>query len=358
MPCRLVQFIILLASVVPVAQSDDLATCRWMMENWPLGITQSGSSVSVVDMVDFINGTGPCPAFELSIQRSFSFPSQVLGVAYSPDETALAAVDLEGHIKVWNPSNWALRWSGTTSKDRASQVSFSPDGSRLLVTHDDGVDIFAVSDGSLVCPVENPDSKGINGAFASADTYFSTSFFQLFLHSNLCHEGTLVFTSSEGDFQREACMAFDSSLNAVSATTSHGALFVWDALTGSLLTQQWVIEDANAFDMCFNETGSRLLVVGYDTVKIFHTDDWTSESFSTSILTFPQRYSACLMDHDSSMAIGGYHAMAVIDIKTGFTRGFHHATGRFTAMSWSETHWQVAMGLDTIPGALLIAEPF
>lgn len=87
-----------------------------------VSVTRNGKLVSWQECAQLRNAVGP-------------FPAHV--VYFTPDSNALAAVNGEGMLRVWNTSNWEPRWQYDARRRYGNQFQlwepFSPDGRLLLI---------------------------------------------------------------------------------------------------------------------------------------------------------------------------------------------------------------------------------
>ena len=73
-----------------------------------------------------------------TVVRTFNLPgTQILSVAYSPDSQQIALGDTSGHTTVWDAAQ-GTKIHDLVKKSRISYVSFSPDGTEILSTDEEG----------------------------------------------------------------------------------------------------------------------------------------------------------------------------------------------------------------------------
>jgi len=280
------------------------------------------------------------------VKQSFPFGDEVLGVAYTePDGNILIAGDYDGTIKAWNTADWSLRWMNAASDDRASQVSISPDGTKVLMAHREGVDVFNVDNGNFLCSVSNAESRGIHGAFIGNDSFFETSFYTLYRHSSICGNGVNRYTLPEDhEFQGDGHLDFDPIKGRLAATTDEGRLFVWDT-GGNLVTQQQIGSSQNAYDTDFSQDGSKLIVAGglNGLLKSFNTTTWTSSSITAQNVG-SHAYSTVFIDMDRKIAVGGVGKVEVMPASGGASTRIGNISGNAFEMAWNQEREELAVG--------------
>jgi WD40 repeat protein/serine/threonine protein kinase len=69
----------------------------------------------------------------------FRHPASVWSIAYSPDDSILAAQDVSGWLKLWNPMTGEELRSVKAHDEPAYGLAFSPDGRRIVTSSSDGL---------------------------------------------------------------------------------------------------------------------------------------------------------------------------------------------------------------------------
>ena len=81
-------------------------------------------------------------------------PKRVRSVSFSPDDRYLASVGWDGHLKIWDVSNWTLFLAIPHAGGHS--VAFSPDSKILLSTNSGYVSLWWVEDGARVAKLPGP----------------------------------------------------------------------------------------------------------------------------------------------------------------------------------------------------------
>ena len=305
-------------------------------------VTANAGNESVA--TTFFAQVGSPPNAQMFPVRTFTLADEIMGISYTPAGDALIAGDYSGNVTAWNTADWSLRWTATTADDRASEVSVSPDGTYVLQAHDDGVDIFNVANGSLVCSVTNPDSKGINGTFTSNSSYFDSSFPHGFRHTSLCSSGSTFFTMpGSDDFDRRSRMGYTPQRGLVAAGSAEGNVYVWNT-SGSLVRTEILTSGRNdGGDVAFSSTGGSLAAVGWRTAKIYNTTSWSSSSYTPQQLG-DDLWGVSFLDNDDKFAIGGVGKVEVLSVTGGSSFRVGDVSGSAWEMSWSPQRQELAVG--------------
>ena len=329
-------------------------------------VTVTGKAGTTTAGTSFFAQVGTPACAPMTPVRSLTFgATESYGVAYTPDGNVLIASGYNGNVRAWNTSDWQTRWSTTTRDNRAVQVSTSPDSSLVLVNHDDGQDVFAVSNGTRSCALDLPTGEeSLNGCFISSSAHFhasdgtSTNLPQVYRHGSLCATGSSTFTMPGGDdFQHEGHMDFSGPGRNLVAVGSHdGDVYVFNAGSGSLVRSEVLTGGSNdGFDVDFSADETKLLAVGWRTVKIYNTTTWAYTSYSTQNVG-DWVYGARFLDNDSKIALGG-EGVVEIQLAAGGAC-YRRATvpGNAVEIDWSASRAELAVA--TSSGAIQVFRPF
>lgn len=327
-------------------------------------VTATATARGVTTATTFYAQVGLPSCSDMVPVRTLTMGSaEAQGVAYSPDGTVLVASDWNGNVKAWNTSDGSLKWSKTTRDNRATHVSMSPDGTKVLVNHDDGQDVFSVSNGSLICSADIASGEeAVNGVFVSNTSHFhgsdgtSTNPPQLYRHASLCGGGSSVMTMpGSDDFQEDGHMDFSSAKNWIAFGSHEGNLYVRNASTGgSVRTEAVTAGSDDGFDVDFSADGSKLLAVGWRVVKVYNTSSWSASGYNASTLG-DWIYGAKFIDGDSKIALGGRGQVEILNAVGGSC--FRKATinGYGLEIDWSASRKEMAISTST--GRVQIFKP-
>lgn len=328
-------------------------------------VTVTATARGVTSATSFTVQLGTVSAEIFPVRTLTGFTDDVYGVEFSPDGSLLVAADYDGNVRAWNTSGWSLRWSTTTDDDRASQVSFNPSGTKVLVGHDDAVDVFSATNGSRDCSASLGGGSGeeaVSAVFVSDSAFFhvsnggSSTDPGFYRHGSLCGSGSLERTLANGDyFNIAAHMDYSDEHNWVAIGSDDGELYVLDASTGSTVHDGSIVSGANeAYDVDFSTDSSRLLAVGWQVIKVFNTTSWSTQSFNAPGLG-DDHYGAVFLDADSKIAIGGAGKIEILSASVGTTVRTGTVSGNAWEMAWSSALERLAVG--TSSGQVLVFDP-
>ena len=321
-------------------------------------VTVTAEARGVISATSFFAQVAPPVGVEIFPTRSFTMADQVWGLDFSPDGSTLVATDRDGFVKAWNTSDWSVKWSGVeTADDKNVQTSISPDGTRVLVTHSDGVDIFNTSNGSLICEVAGPNNeKRLGGTFVNNTVHYATNDFTLFRYGSLCNSQTAVYTIPAGDnFEVRGRLAYSAGVDLLAGSTQSGNLLVFDGGSGSLVRNTPITAgNDDGGDVAFNSTGSELLAVGWRTAKIFNTSGWSFRSLNPQNLS-DNRWGAAFLDNDTKVAIGAGQKIELLDAGSGVGYRVGSISGAAYEIAWNQATEELAVG--TTANTIYIFEP-
>jgi hypothetical protein len=327
--------------------------------------TVTATARGIQAATSFLAQVGGSGASAMTAIKKFTLTGAVYGLAYSPDCSVLIAAGYGGGVKAWNTSDWSLKWSQTTTSGNASQVSISPNGQKVLVAQQDGTDIFDVSNGAYNCTATVPSGdESINATFTSDTTFnrtgkpTSTGISTMFRHSSLClANGATIFTTpSADDWHPHAHMDYNAAKGWVALVSSGAFLYVNNASSGALVRQETMSSSSSrGHDADFNSDGSKLLALGYSTIKLFNTSNWSFSTYSPPSLGANGYFGAKLIDSDSKFAVAGTGKLEVLNLSGGATLRTADISGEGYEIDWCQSRAEMAVG--TSAGTVEIFRP-
>ena len=176
-----------------------------------------------------------------------------LVVDYSPDGLLIATGGMHG-VRLWDAQTGEMLqewWANYTELTFGDSVAFSPDGTRLAVSHY-GTELYDTTTGEMITTLDIES--------ASHDTRVMYS---LFTPTLAGHWETLrdFAYSSDG-----MLIAVSGRLTVTNIDDSQDTITIWDTTTGELL---YTLE-YGATDLVFSPDGTRIITGSYDgTVRIW-----------------------------------------------------------------------------------------
>lgn len=115
-----------------------------------------------------LHGGVPMVRAAVTPERSVTLdtgPTPVVAFAFAPADPRFATLDVDGHATVWDVSTWTPVVRMTGSPAPLGTVTFSPDASLLVTTHDDGARIWSASTAELVRLIVEPGRTPRSAAY-------------------------------------------------------------------------------------------------------------------------------------------------------------------------------------------------
>ncbi len=201
--------------------------------------------------------------------------SPIEAIAYSPDDSIVAACDDFGFLKLWNAQTGEEIAAVKASESNIMSLAFSPDGQSLITGGADGVGrIWNVSRLTVSQTLKSHSSQIRGVAYSSRGNLVATGALDPSVRIWNPADGTLVREITQG-VGEVACVAFspDETLLAVGYHHPFSAS-IFAVETGKLVA---TLEGhtSSILTAAFNPAGTRLITSGYDaTIKCWDAGTW------------------------------------------------------------------------------------
>jgi pimeloyl-ACP methyl ester carboxylesterase len=293
---------------------------------------------------------------------SMSSGSQVFGLAFSPDGSALIASGYgSSMITAWNTSDWSQRWSVAGRHNKLGEVSISSDGSQVLTASDRGAEIHSLTDGAWICDSSLTSAATMLATFAGGSQIFAASPSSTY-RASAC--GSLL-ANTAGSFEREGHFDYNSISRYITGGDADGNVDFWDAVTGASVKSISILTAGSAYDARWSASGARVLAVGKaGTVALLNTSgnpsSWSKSYCTVTAMPGWRITAASWLDNDTKVAVGGDNnggpgRIEVLDAFTCSSLRYATTDSRVLELAWNPSTQELAAGTNS--GTVYVLKP-
>lgn len=277
---------------------------------------------------------------------------RVTDVAFSPDGSSVVASADDGAISAWAAATGAARFVNDDLFD-ARRITYSPSGDRLAVAEYSNIHVLDSDTGASVVRFPTPDWSFSLAFDASGDRIASGSWDRSAHVWNAATGASLTTIPDAHTRGQLETIAFtpdgESLVTGVGYLSGSAEFAVWNSATGTLVQRR----DANThgvFAAAFADDGALMLTGGRDSIMLWDTETWEH------VGTLPvDGTAAALVVDDGLVVVGGWDLTSVVflDLASGDVLGsvpaaawhidFDAASGRLVAaVEGTIQVWQVS----------------
>ena len=307
-----------------------------------VGVGQSAESAEIV----------PCGLFQ--------HPSAVFGLVISNDGNIVVAGNHNSSlVTAWNINTGLKLWDYNANDNDIGQISLSPDGTTLIVAHNDGIDVVDLASGvgldfGALSPTAYLTAWVENGAFVGT-TETALYRFDPPLYNPVFLRDILSGQQVEYESHLEY---IGGPSNWMAACTTDGRMRIWRSTSGS--QQATVNVSANIGNPCYDVDvamdGDRIAAAGYQRIGIWDSSaSFARTDYLPQHITSTLRYGVKFIDNDMILAAGGNGVIELFDVASLQSIAWAAVNGRAVEMDWNHATGRLVVGTDT--GRIYVFNP-